>query len=70
MMRLRGVRRGMVNGIRIEVRTKNLRRKAGATIRILGVTITGIYITTKGWIHCGRVGMYGRFRGDRGGNYR
>jgi len=69
-MRLRGVRRGMVNGVRIEARTKSLRRKIRATMRILGVTITGIYITTKRWIHCRRVGMYGGFRGDRGGNYR
>jgi len=69
-MGLRGVRRGMVNGVRIDVRTKSLRRKIRAIMGILGVTIIGIYITTKGWIHCRRVGMYGGFRGDRGGNYR
>jgi len=47
-MRLRRVRRGMVNGVRIEVRRKNHRRKVRTTMRILGVTITRIYITTKG----------------------
>jgi len=60
----------MVNGVRIEMRMKNNRRRTRVTMRILGVTIIGIYITTKGWIHCRRVGMYGGFRGDRGGNYR
>jgi len=69
-MRLRRVRGGMVNGVRMEVGMKSNRRRIRATMRILGVTITRIYITTKGWIHCRRVGVYGGFRGDRGGNYR
>jgi len=60
----------MVNGVRIEVGRKNHRRKIRTTMRILRVIITRIYITTKGWIHCRRVGVYGGFRGDRGGNYR
>jgi len=60
----------MVNGVRIEKRAKNNREKVRATMRILGVMMTGIYMTTKGWIHCRRVGMYGGFRGDRRGNYR
>jgi len=69
-MRLRRVRRGIVSRVRMEARTKNYGRKIGAMMGTLGVMIIGVYMTTKGWIHCRRVGIYGGFRGDGGRNYR
>jgi len=70
MIRLRRVGGGMVNGIRIEVRTKTHRGKIREIMGILRVIIIGIYMTIKGWIHCRRVGTYRGFRGDRRRNYR
>lgn len=67
---LRRVRGRIVRRIRLKIREKKVRRRTRIAMGVMRVTVIRMYMTIKRWIHCGRVGMYGGFRGERGGKYR
>jgi len=69
-VRLRGVRRRVVRGIRIRTRMKELRKERRWVMRIMGVTRMRMYIITMRWIHCRGVRVYRRFRRYRRRNSR